>query len=303
MILPDASSSAKLPLETQQGNSCPRILDEILDAAKAPAGYTVADAETYLGIYQVHGDEIINPYFETVPSDLKDEQDDLVTQQNVWEYFATIIPAQKRGMISDYLILTDGPDNILAAVSQTRDDASHWVLEVDIADSTNYANLTFNMMHEFGHLLTLNADQVPPNMNVFNNPGNAEVYNQESALCPNYFPGEGCSQAGSYINQFYQRFWTNVYPEWTAIHQIDNQTTYYKKLVEFYEKHEDQFVSDYAVTSPAEDIAESWAHFIFAPKPEGDTIAGQKVLFFYDYPELVSLREEILNRVCSAFPQ
>jgi hypothetical protein len=62
-------------------------------------------------------------------------------------------------------------------------------------------------------------------------------------------------------------------------------------------------VTDYAVTSPEEDIAESRMFFILDPKTAGDTIAEQKILFFYDWPELARLRDVIIGRVCTYFNQ
>jgi hypothetical protein len=173
---------------------------------------------------------------------------------------------------------------------------------VDIADSKDYDNLTFTLLHEFGHLLTLNADQVRPSRDVFNNPHDKEIYNQEAARCSNYFTGEGCSKRDSYINQFYQRFWKDIYTEWQSVDEIESDKLYIEKLSEFYLKYQDQFVTNYAATNPGEDIAETWAYFILTPKPQGNTIAEQKVLFFYQYPELVELRQEILNNLCNAFP-
>jgi hypothetical protein len=52
-----------------------------------------------------------------------------------------------------------------------------------------------------------------------------------------------------------------------------------------------------------EDIAESWAFFVLSPKPELKSIADEKILFFYEYPELVELRTQILNNICAEFPQ
>jgi hypothetical protein len=70
-------------------------------------------------------------------------------------------------------------------------------------------------------------------------------------------------------------------------------------LYDFYSIHADQFLTSYAATSPEEDVAESWAFFILAPRPEPTSIANQKILFFYDYPELVTLRQELRNRLCT----
>ena len=73
-------------------------------------------------------------------------------------------------------------------------------------------------------------------------------------------------------------------------------------IEDFYKTYEDQFVSDYAPTSPMEDIAESWAFFVLSPKPELSSIANEKILFFYEYPELVELRTKILKQICVEFP-
>lgn len=72
----------------------------------------------------------------------------------------------------------------------------------------------------------------------------------------------------------------------------------------------DAFVTEYAASSPedgGEDIAESWAMFVFGDTEfagdadedgdldvvEPDTQAAQKVVLFEDYPELVDLADQI----------
>lgn len=252
-------------------------------------------------VYPVQGNELGDPYYETVSTDLLDEQANLIGQQAVWDYFAAIIPQEQRQFVSEYAVLTDGQYNLMAAVSQTSNDPNRWVLEVDIVDSTHYDTLTFTLIHEFGHLLTLNAGQVSPSLPVFNNPHDPATYSHEASMCSNYFTGEGCSLSGSYINTFYQRFWMDKYEEWNAVDSINDDLLYYERLNKFYEKYHDQFVTDYAATNPGEDIAESWTYFILAPKPQGSTIAEQKVLFFYEYPELVELRQQILTNLCNAY--
>jgi hypothetical protein len=68
---------------------------------------------------------------------------------------------------------------------------------------------------------------------------------------------------------------------------------------DFYWLHANQFLTSYAAKNPEEDIAESWAFFILSSKPEPTSIANQKILFFYEYPELVTLRQEIRDRLCT----
>jgi len=298
-ITPSPSNST---VATEQAY-CPAVLGSIVDSASTSESYATPHEETLLVVYPVSGDALGNPYYnESVPADLQDEQANTSSQQAIWNYFTTIIPEKNREFLTEYSVLTDGQGNLLAAVSQSFSDPTRWSLDVDIADSQDYTNLTFTLIHEFGHLLTLNDEQVTPSIAVFDNPKDREIYNKEAAQCPNYFPGEGCSERDSYINQYYQRFWMDKYAEWNQVDSINDDYLYYEKLSEFYKKYQDQFVSDYAATNPSEDIAESWTYFILAPKPQGTTIAEQKVLFFYEYPELVQLRQEILNNLCNAFP-
>jgi hypothetical protein len=238
-----------------------------------------------------------------VSSDLQDEQQDTSTHQRVWDYFTALIPEERRGMVAEYSIFTDGRGGSLAAVVQTFSDPDLWALEVDFADTTDPFDLTFTLVHEFGHLLTLGPDQVPPSLAVFNNPDDDNIYLEEVSACPQYFPGEGCANPDSYINAFYDQFWVDIHDEWNAINLEEDEDVYYERLDRFYEKYQDQFVTDYAATNPEEDMAESWAFFVLGPQPLGDTIAGQKMLFFYQYPELVELRARILDNLCRIFPE
>lgn len=285
--------------------SCPATLTDIIIAATSVADVkqtaNISQEKTRIVTYEVTGNQIVNPFYNPVPSDLQDEQNDAATQGEVWSYFTALIPENQRDFLAKYTIMTDGQNNLLAAVSQTNYDPSLWALEVDIADIADRANLTYTFIHEFGHLLTLNPAQVPPSIAVFDNPDDKDIYSREIAACPNYFPGEGCSQSGSYINIFYNQFWVNIHDEWQQIDQINDEDKYYEELDNFYFAHHDQFVTDYAVTNPEEDIAESWSFFILSPKPTGDTIAEQKTLFFYAFPELAQLRNEILTNLCNVY--
>ena len=291
---------------TQTAVACPVITDQIIALAVsggADVEENLLDTEVTLVTYTVSSEELTGPYYENVSSDLQDEQDDEQSQQQVWDYFTSIIPFEQREIIAEYAIVTDGQGGTLAAVSQTYTDPELWSLQVDIADTANYYDLTYTLVHEFGHLLTLGSTQVPPSLAIFNNPEDDDIYFQEVSACPNYFPGEGCATSDSYINNYYNQFWVDIYDEWNEINLEEDDDIYYEKLDEFYYKYEDRFVTSYAATNLEEDIAESWTFFIFSPQPAGDTIAEQKVLFFYQYPELVELRANILSDMCASFPK
>jgi hypothetical protein len=105
------------------------------------------------------------------------------------------------------------------------------------------------------------------------------------------------------MQAFYTRFWLHINEDWEKVDALqygsEDLNPYYEGLYSFYKSHQDQFVDDYATTHPTEDIAESFAYFVFTPKPNGDSIKEQKIAFFYEYPELVQLRADILGGACS----
>jgi hypothetical protein len=291
-------------------SSCPVVLSDIINAAQTPVEYSDDQDELPYGedgqviiVYQISGDEIINPQTEAVNSELQQYQDDTAAHQEIWKFYAAMIPADQRTVMTSFIIMTDGKDNGLAAVAQDPSDAYSWTLEVDIIDSVDLYNLIYTLVHEYGHLLTLNDDQVSPDLAIFENPEDDDAYYSAEDACPNYFQGEGCAEADSYLNTFFNQFWEDIYNEWFDINLEEDDDIYYQQLDDFYNKYKDQFVTDYAATNPEEDIAESWAFFILQPKPDGDTIAEQKILFFYNYPELVSLREHIRTQICDKLAQ
>lgn len=280
----------------------PQFLDLVEEVFVPMEGDTedfYSTAESTLVTYQIDGDLLVNPEEATVSDDLLSYQDDTDTHQKIWAYYTQLIPLAYRTDLASFVVFTDGVDEVMAAVEQDLTDPEKWVLAVDIVDAQNPEELTYTLIHEFGHLLTLNSEQVEPNPALFEDPENDLLYEQALAACPQYFPGEGCSLPNSYINLFVQRFWADLLEEWEEINYIEDDDAYYQALDDFYWNYQDHFVTDYAVTNPGEDIAESWTYFVLQPKPDGDTIAEQKILFFYDFPELVALRKQIVARTYS----
>ena len=317
--LPSATSTAAptlTPLPTITPTvifeaACPAIVEEVLDTVTAeihlennrPDEILQENGGISLVDYEVANDRISDPHIEPVPEELEDERDDQSAHEAIWDYFTSLIPVGEREFVSEFSIFTDGQGRHLAAVSPLFSDPEQWVLRVDVLDAESHYDLTYTLLHEQGHLLTLNAEQVPPSTAIFKFPDNETVYRQEEDACSQYFTGEGCSTPDSYLNQFFARFWPYIYEEWAQIEAEEDEGIRINLLDDFYEIHSDQFVSEYASTSPVEDIAESWAFFLLSPKPELNSIADEKILFFYEYPELTALRQEILVRLCTEFPQ
>lgn len=71
--------------------------------------------------------------------------------------------------VSSFRLFTDGRDEDLGGINPMDDINSKWQVELDITDmdirsndSTHILSYTHTLIHEFGHLLTLNATQVKP---------------------------------------------------------------------------------------------------------------------------------------------
>ena len=126
-------------------------------------------------IYSVAGDVITEPISVSIPNELSDEQKDTALQNDAWNLFTDLIPRQNRQMVVQYNVFTDGYSNTLAAVDQKHDDPSQWVLEIDIADLEDKDSFLFTLVHEYAHLLTLNASQVIPDQEIVDDPTNLSL--------------------------------------------------------------------------------------------------------------------------------
>jgi len=167
---------------------------------------------------------------------------------------------------------------------------------VDILDSSQPINLTQTLTHELGHLITLNSDQVIQKDDFIYSPI------QNPAVCKQFMLAEGCSTPQSYINKFYQTYWTGIYADWIEmVYNMDrsDEEAFYEAVGDFYSKYWDQFAEPYAATNIMEDMAVSFETFVLKPKATGNGISAAKMRFFYDYPELVALRKQMIQGMCS----
>lgn len=227
----------------------------------------------YVALYEISGDQIIK--INDGADGANWMQDDF-KHQEIWNRVTQLIEAGDRPWIKQLMII-DGGGELYGFVQQLDDNLNEWVmgLAIDAAypnqnDFDKDGEMTYTIIHEFAHVLTLNNEQLNPNSNG----------------CSTYNPGEGCSHQNSYINQFFGNYWTSIFGEHSQIDESD-----YDALDDFYQKYQDYFVTDYAATNPVEDIAESFTQFVTLNNaPSGNTVANQKVKFMYDYSELVTLR-------------
>jgi len=288
------------------------ILDYILEKEQSESLGEYIEGPTddgyEIAFYNVSQNTIILNKLPQLPFNLLHWQQDTEKHQEIWHIFMKLIPENQRN-VSVFYITTDGVDGIGGGVERDVDDMSKWHLFYDISDAypievIDDKEIIYTTIHEFGHIVTSGPDQIDVDLELVNslNSNNTneekqnELFQMKSELChPKTMVADGCAKTNSYINLFYQKFWVDIISDWNEIQYIEDDEEFYEQSDLFYEEFQDRFVSIYSSTNIDEDIAESWTAFVLNDKPTGKTIFEQKILFFYDFSELVDIREDIRN--------
>lgn len=200
------------------------------------------------------------------------DTEELARYQALWKQVRRVLPAESLAPFGYFLIWTDGEGETLAYVRCLDEEGHEWELAVDPADADDEEELVATVIHEYAHYLTLNGDQVQ-----YTKHQTASTYNEWGMV----------SEEDSYLNRYYQRFWRPILDDC-----LINPGSY-----GFYLRHREEFVSSYASTDPSEDICESFSVFVLSEEPRGESIAEQKVRFFYEFEELVALRQAIRDNL------
>jgi len=227
---------------------------------------------------------VLEPHLPIIESNTTSSE--LETYDKIWREIKDKVGTNLLASLDSFIVYSDGKDETLAYVNYIDDKASRWYMAIDIEDSINMEDNSlkedfyFTIVHELAHVITLNDTQA--------------IYNSEPSF-GKYFEEDISFNEDSYLNEFYNRFWTYSIDESRIIQNLDNEDIRYK----FFLRHENSFVTDYAATSPSEDIAESFAYFVINEKPMGNEIWEQKIRFFYEFEELVEIKNNIRKRLSS----
>lgn len=109
--------------------------------------------------------------------------------------------------------------------------------------------------------------------------------------CAEYFSVHGCPAKNSYLSQFVDKFWSDS--DLSRASQFAEAADPLEEAYSYYDKHENEFVTDYAASSPEEDFSESFMYFVLGESVKRKTIASQKVDFFNQYLYLLEVQNEI----------
>lgn len=193
----------------------------------------------------------------------------------LWDKITGLLPQGALAEFSRLRMFTDGEDETVAYVYAMDAKGKRWEMAIDPVDSTNEGYFVETILHEYCHYLTLNAAQV-----TYTGQQTVDTYNEEGMV----------SRAGSYIDDFYQEFWTDY---------LDDCLACPGDTFNFFLRHDNDFIDPYASTDPSEDICESFTFFVLRPRdPDADAaVWSQKLDFFYRYPELVEFRQTVRDNL------
>jgi len=190
--------------------------------------------------------------------------------QDIKTLIKKILPTDLSDKYVDKLVLMyhKDKDGLAFVIPAHGGDTRMWSVFVNMNAGLDKKELIGTLVHEFGHILFLNNEAL-----------------SQTDICNGYVIDEGCADGNTTLGKFYNRFWKGKFDPEAGIE-------------ENFMKDQNSFVDDYAATNPTEDLAETFAYFVLKPKPENPQYASdEKIIFFYSFPELVTLREEIRKQL------
>jgi hypothetical protein len=197
----------------------------------------------------------------------------------LWELFSRVVGKDDLSRyVQSFEVFNDEGNDSAASVWQSQTPGK-WHVNVNAAFQEDKKDLVHTMVHEYGHIVSLNSTQV-----------NGSV----SGACPYLQLDEGCANQTSYINAFYDKYWEKYGDEVPADQGQDQDEVY-----DFYQQNPSAFVTDYAATNYGEDWAETWAMFVTRSEPTGNQEKDQKVKSLYAYPDLVIARNRIRVQIAN----
>lgn len=226
-----------------------------MESTSSLKAYTLEDTGSDTGgsVYTVTGSQTLSP----TPSS---------EDQKLWDLFLKVASKQiVAERLETFEVFNDENNDSAASVWESSTPGK-WHMNVNAAFASDRKDMIHTMVHEYGHILTLNSSQVE----------------KTEGACPSIVVPEGCVKSGTILDVFYEKFWQQYGSE--AGGRTDDPVAEY---------NEDEFVTEYASTNMIEDLAESFAFFVLRPAPNGSTIKDQKIQLLYNNSEMVATRNRI----------
>lgn len=204
--------------------------------------------------YSVGSDESI-----TLRTGQKNQDD-----AKIWKQIQDLSPDLFTAQFIDTFQIFNAPDDDTLAFVDDADGDGKYRIGVNRPQHTASTKdeQIKTLIHELGHIPTLNQTQ----------------RSTEASACEVYTTDEGCFATSSILGHFVSRFWTKAQQNRAAA----GETVY----------HEDDFVTEYAASSPEEDIAESFAYFVTQSNPSKlSPTQREKMTHFASYEEATKMKK------------
>lgn len=259
-VFNEEDESCSLKMDCQ-GFECATWADDLIVQLEEQYGSLTEEESVAIDLEdRVLAQYDINLEDEVLETDANVSDEVLNYHSSLWYSYAWLIPEYARSDMNKFEVFDSG--STLAYVTTHDDYAEQWTIGMN-RDNLELASETMvTYIHEFSHLLSLRNTEID--------------YYADEDTCEGLFYEDYCYYDDAYIKYFYDEFYTHEQ-----------------------EETDDYFVSDYAMSSIAEDFAETFAHFVLTPQPSGTTVKDEKIRFFYDFEDLVELRAEILGRAAT----
>lgn len=191
----------------------------------------------------------------------------------IWFEIVQIIPQEQSDrLLNSFMIINKKSDDTLAYV-ENEEDSSKFLMAVNepMHLGTDKLERDLTIVHEFMHMLVLEQAK------------NIDYSDNSKPVCNGTIDEDFCFKNNSIYHSFITNFWTK-----SDLANYNNSN--------FYEKNQNRFVTEYAASSPHEDISESFAYWVISDTISKDII-GDKQSFFGKYSNLVALKAHIRRAI------
>ena len=192
-----------------------------------------------------------------------------------------LLPEEYHEYFVEFVVFETSDDWVDAFVETMLPYRSQWrygINETIFADPISDPFQSELLVHEFAHVFSMHEVFTATN---------------QPRTCHEFFTESGCVSPDTMYGKFLSQFWSEEKLDTVlAISESRNRT---RDIERFYTRNQDSFVTAYAASQPAEDFAESFAHFVLYDDESFGVIADQKIQFFNRFSKSRALKSEILS--------
>lgn len=211
--------------------------------------------------------------------------EDRVGHDALWQEWRELVPPYWARRVELFTVSSDGVGGTAAYVQRRDLAGDRWLLAVDPVDAAERpAVYAETLVHELAHIVTLGAGRLEVE-------GTPTTLLERHAQCPGRAVEDGCAAPDSVLAAFTARFWDEE-----ALAAADGLTSaedWEAATVALYRQDPDRWVTPYAATSPAEDVAETFAVLALDLPVVPNSESAEKVAMLAADPELFALADRV----------